>query len=104
MTFELKIPDSVPLHDTTQIEWEHFLQLLVNRRVVGGLRYPDPPRKSRRYMSRMRQELRAYARTGNFEHLLNIAVYTFLESVAPENKQFFFDNTVESATRDEFGA
>ena len=50
-------------------------------------------------MTRLGLELKAYRRTGNRELLLNIANYSWLESVAPENKKFHWDNTAESATR-----
>lgn len=47
----------------------------------------------------MSLELKAYKKTGNEEHLLNIANYCHLESFAPENKKFHYDNTVDSVTR-----
>lgn len=79
-------------------EWKCFLQLMTNRKQVGGLRY-GPPAKKQKYLSRMKKELAAYEKTGNMEQLLNIAVYCFLESEAPENRKFHFDNTVDSVTR-----
>lgn len=79
-------------------EVRSFLQLVVNRIVQGHYRY-GPPRKSRKYRKRMRLELGEYDRTGNFENLLNSAVYHWLESMAPQNKKFHFDNTADSATR-----
>ena len=51
----------------------------------------------------MKRELRAYIQDGNFEQLLNIAVYCFLESAAPENPKLHFDPTADSVTRAEFG-
>jgi hypothetical protein len=50
-------------------------------------------------MHRLELELKEYKITGNNEHLLNVAVYCWLESMAPENKRFHFDATVDSATR-----
>ena len=79
--------------------WRCFLRLLSNRKYVGGLRY-GPPRKKQKYLTRMKKELKAYEVSGNMEQLLNIAVYCFLESEAPENKKFHFDNTVDSVTRE----
>lgn len=103
MILELKIPDSIPLEPRVTIEFRAFLQATVNRRCVGVLRYGDAPKKRQRYLSRLTKELRTYKETGNFENLLNIAVYCFLESAAPENKKFHFDPTAASATRDQFG-
>lgn len=82
---------------------KEFLQRVANRFVVGGLRYGSP-RKEKKYLSRLKEELKCYKKTGNNEHLLNVAVYCCLESIAPENKQFHFDPTVDSVTREKFGA
>ncbi len=103
MNIILKIPDSLlPKSQLVQVEFEAFLQALVNRRVVGELRYGTPQRRQR-YMSRMRRELKAYVKDGNLEQLLNIAVYCFLEAYAPENKKFHVNPSVDSVTREEFG-
>lgn len=75
-----------------------FLQMMSNRRAVGGERY-GPIKVSAGYLTRLKKELKAYEKTGNMEQLLNIAVYAFLESYAPENPKFHFDNTVKSVTR-----
>ena len=103
MTIELKVPDSIHLDTRTTREFVAFLQAVVNRRCVGALRYGDRPTSRQRYMSRLSRELRAYRKDGNFEQLLNIAVYAFLESCAPENRKLHFDPTVDSVTRSEFG-
>ncbi len=103
MIIELKIPDSIPLDPQVTVEMRFFLQAFVNRRGVGALRYGDKPRAKQRYMSRLRKELASYIREGNAEQLMNIAVYAFLESVAPENKKIHWDVTAESVTRGEFG-
>lgn len=103
MTLELHIPDSIPLDPQTTANFRGFLQAVVNRRCVGVLRYGDKPRAKQRYMDRGGREWREYRRTGNFEHLLNVAVYCFLESEAPQNKRFHFDAGVGSVTREEFG-
>jgi len=50
-------------------------------------------------MTRMKLEVTAYRKSGNREHLLNIANYAWLESQAPENPKFHWDNTVDSVTR-----
>lgn len=103
MTLELHIPDSIPLDARTTCEFRAFLQAVVNRRSVGALRYGDRPVRRQRYMTRLSKELRAYRRDGNAEQLMNIVVYAFLESVAPENKKLHWDATAESVTRKEMG-
>ena len=103
MILEIRIPDSIPLDPRTAIELRAFLQGVVNRRCVGDLRYGDRPKAKQRYMSRLGRELRAYRRDGNAEQLMNIAVYAFLESAAPENKKLHWDPTADSVTRSEFG-
>lgn len=103
MEIILKVPDSIPLDDRTTIDFVAFLQAVVNRRCVGALRYGDRPDKLQRYMRRMTLELRRYRETGNFEQLLNIAVYCFLESQAPQNGKFHFDPSAASATREAMG-
>ena len=103
MTIELNIPDSIHSDPYVIVEFKAFLQQVVNRKCVGALRYGDKPNRRKQYMSRLKKELEVYKKTGNFEQLLNIAVYAFLESAAPENRKFHFDATVESATRGEFG-
>lgn len=83
---------------------QQFLQSLVNRLLVGALRYEkNGPQPENRYLSRMERELKAYKRTGNMECLLNIANYAFLESQAPENQRFNHDSYAGSNTRREFG-
>ncbi len=82
-----------------------FLQELMNRRQVGYLRYEQKskgPHRRQRYMSRLATELRAYRKSGNAEQLLNIAMYAYLETRAPENAKFHFDNTIQSVTRHSF--
>ncbi len=103
MVIELHIPDSIPLDQRVTVEFRAFLQAVVNRRCVGALRYGDTPRAYQRYMMRLSMEFRAYKHNGNFEHLLNIAVYAFLESFAPENKKLYFDPAAASATRAKLG-
>lgn len=71
---------------------------MANRLMQGQCRYGEP-KASQNYFTRLMMETKAYKRTGNQEHLINIANYCVLESIAPENKKFHFDNTVDSATR-----
>lgn len=83
---------------------QQFLQSLVNRLLVGALRYEkNGPQQENKYLSRMERELKAYKRTGNMECLFNIANYAFLESRAPENPRFHHDACAGSNTRREFG-
>lgn len=75
-----------------------FVQGMLNRILVGELRYGSP-HKRQKYMSRLLKETLAYKRSGNAEHLINIANYCILEWMCPEHPKHHFDNTVESATR-----
>lgn len=87
-----------------------FLNRLAYRWFQGHFRYGDPNRRQK-YFSRLETEVDIYKigdlskgiKPGNLEQLLNIAVYCYLESKAPENPNFHFDSTVDSATRKEFG-
>lgn len=69
---------------------------------VGALQY-GPASKTQRYYLRGIREFKAYAKTGNKEHLRNAANYAFLEDQAPSIEGAYMDNTVESATRKQFG-
>jgi len=44
-------------------------------------------------------EVKAYKKTGNIEYLYNAANYCVLESLAPENNKFHYDEYASSATR-----
>lgn len=77
-----------------------FLQAQLARLAVGKYRY-GPPSAHQMYLNRAKTELKAYQRSGNREHLLNAANYCWLESVAPQNKKFHWDNKVGSVTRTE---
>ena len=94
----ITIPDSLNVPVSEMSAFKQFLQQMTNRRGVGFLRY-GPIKHRQGYMSRMKKELEAYKHTGNREQLLNIAVYAFLESYAPENEKHHFDATVDSITR-----
>lgn len=99
----ITIPDSVKLDMNTTMYFRAFLQGMANRRVVGALRYEDIPDSRKKYLTRLKKELKAYEKGGNFEQLLNIAVYAFLEGVAPQHLKFHFDPNAESVTRAELG-
>lgn len=79
--------------------FKEFIQKMAYRLVQGAARYGSKVKKEQHYMTRMIMEVKAYRKSGNAEHLLNIANYAILESVAPENPKFHFDNTVRSVTR-----
>lgn len=77
---------------------KYFLQKMVNRLIVGHERY-GPPHNKQKYLKRLKLELKAYDKDGNIEHLINVANYCYLESVAPQSSKAHLDITVESATR-----
>ncbi len=99
----IEIPDSVQLDMKTTALYRAFMQGMCNRRVVGALRYGDIPKARQKYLSRLKMELKAYEKHGNFEQLLNIANYAFLEGAAPQNPKLHFDPNAESVTRGKFG-
>lgn len=99
---ELALPGTMPITFRDLIDFRAFFQQVLNRAGVGNVRYGEIDTR-KRYMTRIGKELRAYRRTGNVEHLLNIAVYAWLESVRPEHRKQHWDATAESATRAEMG-
>src|SRR4051812_39637831 len=96
-------PHSTLARDCRQyLYFKSFVQWMVNRLGVGGLRY-GPARKTQRYHERVEVELKAYRKTGNQEHLINIANYALLEMQAPGVKDAYMDASVGSVTRGKFG-
>jgi hypothetical protein len=87
---KVKLPNRQEIND--------FLDAMVKRLAVGHTQY-GPPKAEETYMSRMETELRSYKRTGNKEHLFNIANYAILESIAPQHPKHHWDSHIESATR-----
>jgi len=81
---------------------KEFLQKMTNRLGFGEAQYGKAQRRQC-YMTRLGKEYAAYKKTGNAEHLYNIANYAYLESIAPENPKFHEDNTVSSVTRASLG-
>lgn len=79
-------------------EFFSFIQAMTNRIIQGHLRY-GPANRRQKYLTRLEGELKMYKKTGNMEHLINIANYCHLESYAPEHPKFHFDNLAKSATR-----
>lgn len=94
---DLWVRDLKP-HWKTVYEFEIFIHKMAARIQVGEFRY-GIPNKRKNYMTRIFMEFEAYRKSGNSEHLLNIANYCILETIAPENKKHHSDNTVDSVTR-----
>lgn len=84
------------------LRFASFVQFMSNRLFVGGLRY-GPASKTQRYHERAQAELKAYRRTHNLEHLINMANYAFLEHEAPAFNDAHHAADSPSATRDKFG-
>jgi hypothetical protein len=78
--------------------FREFVNKMSKRLAVGQCRYGVPDRR-KKYRTRLSLELRAYNKTGNAEHLVNIANYATLESFAPEHPKFHWNVNVDSATR-----
>lgn len=97
MNWPIHLPDNSREIDDA-FDFFAYLDGVACRWYQGHFRYGSP-QKRKLYMKRLRLELEAYEETGNKEHLFNIATYSYLESVKPQNEKFHFDNTVESATR-----
>src|SRR5258706_7069078 len=90
--------DRLNLDKEVTAKFMEFLQQMANRRGFGAARYGDVPKVEQKFMTRLKAELKAYQKEGNKEQLLNIAVYAFLESYAPENKRYHFDATRKFVT------
>jgi len=99
---ELRIPGTLPIPMQDLADLRLFMQAMLNRAGVGNLRYGAPASR-KKYMRRLALELAAYRKTGNGEHLFNIAVYAWLETVAPQHKHQHFNMAAESVTRGKLG-
>lgn len=80
--------------------FQAFSQKMANRLLQGHTRY-GLPHKNKKYWTRLKLELAAYNRTGNAEHLINVANYCVLECEAPEHPKHHFNPLAISATRRE---
>ena len=78
--------------------FQEFVTAMAKRLAVGHCQY-GPPDQRKKYLTRLTLELKAYKKTGNAEHLINIANYAHLEAFAPEHKKFHYNNEVDSVTR-----
>lgn len=76
-----------------------FLQKMANRIGFGWAQYKNLRKEETKYLTRLRKEVQAYVKTGNAEHLYNIANYAYLETLIPQHRNFHFDNRVDSVTR-----
>jgi hypothetical protein len=93
---EIKWPKNIPF--SSKIPFKHFLWRMCNRIIMGEVRY-GRPNAEKMYLTRLKKELKAYIRTGNQEHLVNLSNYAYLESGWPEHPKSHYDNTVKSVTR-----
>lgn len=93
-----KIWFSEKIRPATLRAFVQFLQRQANRFAMGHLRYGEP-NPAKEYLRRLKAEVRAYERTGNAEHLGNVAVYAYLETEAPSHGEAHWDATAPSATR-----
>lgn len=117
MKLIIEIPESLEQtrSEMDWVYWKSFLQAMTNRYCQGACRYGKPSTRQK-YLKRLIMEISTYegdyngilemyqslktdSNAGNFEQLLNVAVYCFLESQAPQHPRFHFDNGVESVTR-----
>lgn len=78
-------------------EWYEFLRTITNYMINGHCRYGEP-KKTQLYLDSLTEELKRYKRSGNREHLINIAVYCWLEMVAPQHNNHHWKDTEKSAT------
>lgn len=98
MILTLRLLDSIPLPPDEEKSYHVFLQRMVNRVLVGRVRY-GPINRNKQYIKRLQLEIKEYEKTGNAEHLYNAANYAFLESYSPSHPKFHLNATTDSATR-----
>lgn len=79
-------------------EFRSFLNAISKRILQGRARYGKPEAR-KKYHTRLKMEVKAYSKTGNIEHLYNIANYCFLESIEPEHPKSGLNAFVNSVTR-----
>jgi hypothetical protein len=81
---------------------KRFLQMMLNRLVVGHIRYGSPKRAEgppKEYLKRGEAEIREYKGTGNKEYLINAANYMMLEFMEPSHPGAHHNREVGSSTR-----
>src|ERR1044072_4488539 len=77
---------------------EAFFQRMVYRLQTGWVHGYGFDRRYR-YMTRLVKEYIAYVKTGNKEHLINVANYAYLEFHNPEHPNAHYNPGVESVSR-----
>lgn len=77
---------------------DSFVSQMRYRLHIGQHRYGSADRRQL-YWKRLLLETAAFKRTGNAEHLYNIANYCLLESLTPSHPKYHVDSKVESVTR-----
>ena len=95
---QLEVPDTIELKNHKKQIFKMFAQTMLNRLFVGEFRY-GPAARRQYYFTRLKKEIVAYEKTGNAEHLLNVANYCVLEWITPEHSKHHFNPTVDSVTR-----
>lgn len=93
---EIKWPKNIPF--SYKETFKQFLTQMCSRVIVGELRY-GKPHVLKDYFSKLQTEGRAYKRTGNIEHLINIANYAYLEANWPSHPNTHLNTTAKSAYR-----
>lgn len=79
-----------------------FIQKMLNRVASGFFRYGSQTRtqgEPKQWIKRARLELKAYEKTGNAEHLVNVSNYMMCEWISPEHPKHHFKHETISATR-----
>lgn len=103
MTIELFWSDKTKAPAKAE-QFKKFAQQMANRLIFGVFRYDKgKPRNGAKYLTRLKAELKEYELNGNIEHLINVANYCMLESVAPENPKSHFKHESRSVTRNKLG-
>jgi transcriptional regulator with AAA-type ATPase domain len=76
-------------------EFKNFVQMQINRLVVGYFRHEQEDKKisavDRKFVKRAKTALDSYVRTGNTENLINAANYCYLEFQRPSHKEAYFE-------------
>ena len=85
------------LESLRQTEWsEEFECLMRNRLLMGRFRYGKmggPAKGKFDHVASMIQRLRLYQKTGNLEHLVDVANIALVKFVAPNHPHAHFDAT-----------
>ena len=77
-------------------EWQHVLQLMKNRMIMGGYRYgPTKIQKPREFdnIFDIKRRLDLYEEDGNMEHLVDAANIIIIECLKKNHPKFHFSPT-----------